>query len=80
MAFRAFKIKFFVTLEVLKPMKLLVGGELCPADERLLTQQGGGIVFKGNCTVFRHSDSGILKYVRLADVLAAVKPTAALPA
>lgn len=58
----------------------LAGGELCPAEERLLTQQGGAIVFRGDCTVFRHSDSGILKYVRLADVLAAVKPPAALPA
>ena len=58
----------------------VAGGELCPAEERLLTQQGGAIVFRGNSTVLKHSDSGILKYVRLADVLAALKPLAALPA
>lgn len=66
----------------LKPHGLvpLAGGELCPSEERLLTQQGGAIVFEGTSTIFRHDDSGILKYVRLPDVLATLKPPAALPA
>eukprot|EP00798_Chlamydomonas_sp_ICE-L_P028457 gene28456-31603_t len=36
--------------------------ELSPPREDLLTQQGGSVVFSGEETVFRHDDSGILKY------------------
>lgn len=47
-------------------------GELSPPNENLLTQQGGTVVFRGSETVFRHDDSGILKYTdvdKLLDVL-----------
>ena len=38
------------------------GSELSPPREDLLTQQGGTVAFSGEDTMFRHSDSGILKY------------------
>lgn len=38
------------------------GSELAPTDEALLTQQGGCLGFDGRDVIFRHSDSGILKY------------------
>lgn len=41
---------------------MLVGEELCPPNEDLLTQQGGTIAFDGQMTTFRHSDRGILDY------------------
>ncbi|KAK9812732.1 hypothetical protein WJX72_002816 [[Myrmecia] bisecta] len=54
--------------------------ELSPPKQELLTQQGGTLVFNGAQTVFRHDDSGILKYT---DVYAlrevALSGTAALP-
>jgi hypothetical protein len=53
---------------------------LSPKDERLLTQQGGALVMRGIETVFRHDDSGILKYVRVKDLLAAAQKPVALPA
>eukprot|EP00955_Chlamydomonas_euryale_P084783 364003-Chlamydomonas_euryale.AAC.31 len=36
--------------------------DLSPENEVLLTQQGGTVVFEGMNTLFRHDDSGILKY------------------
>ncbi|GLC39918.1 hypothetical protein PLESTB_001821700 [Pleodorina starrii] len=36
--------------------------ELCPPDTQLLTQQGGCLVFSGSQVVFKHVDSGILRY------------------
>ena len=41
---------------------LTPGGELCPPDTSLLTQQGGTLVFSGSSVVFKHVDSGILRY------------------
>eukprot|EP00897_Mesotaenium_endlicherianum_P010632 jgi/Mesen1/9598/ME000657S08869 len=40
-------------------------GELCPPKTELLTQQGGTLVFDGDREIFRHTDSGILKYTRV---------------
>ncbi|KAG2483176.1 hypothetical protein HYH03_017968 [Edaphochlamys debaryana] len=36
--------------------------ELSPPDETLLTQQGGSLVFSGDAVLFKHVDSGILRY------------------
>ena len=38
------------------------GGELCPEQTALLTQQGGCLVFKGKEVIYRHDDSGILMH------------------
>ncbi|CAK0785934.1 hypothetical protein CVIRNUC_009147 [Coccomyxa viridis] len=46
-------------------------GQLCPPDEALLTQQGGSLVFRGQDVVFRHDDSGILKYTDVDALVAA---------
>lgn len=35
---------------------------MSPPETRLLTQQGGSLVFDGQDVVFKHVDSGILKY------------------
>lgn len=51
--------------------------ELAPADEQLLTLQGGCIVFNGPDVVFRHADSGILKYADVGKVVAAALPPSA---
>lgn len=48
-------------------------GELSPTKTTLLTQQGGTIVFKGEAVIFKHVDSGILKYTSVEDLLDAVK-------
>ena len=56
------------------------GSQLAPRDERLLTQQGGALVLRGRQTVFRHNDSGILKFVGVKDLLAASRKPVALPA
>ena len=49
------------------------GGELCPEQTALLTQQGGCLVFKGKEVVFRHDDSGILKYTDCEALLDSVQ-------
>ncbi|KAL4433831.1 hypothetical protein ABPG75_000272 [Micractinium tetrahymenae] len=51
--------------------------KLAPANERLLTQQGGCLVFEGQRTVFRHADTGILKYVDVGAMLRAALPSGA---
>ena len=48
-------------------------GELCPPQTNLLTQQGGCLVFRGEEVVFKHVDSGILKYTDVDRLLEAVK-------
>jgi hypothetical protein len=56
-------------------MLLLVpcaGGELSPADTKLLVQQGGSLVFKGTDVIFRHNDLGILKYTDVDAMMAAI--------
>lgn len=60
-------------------MNLVLGhwNELAPANERLLTQQGGCLVFDGQRTVFRHADAGILKYVDVDTLLQAALPSGA---
>ncbi|EFJ49943.1 hypothetical protein VOLCADRAFT_89241 [Volvox carteri f. nagariensis] len=45
--------------------------ELCPADPSLLTQQGGCVVFAGEQVVFKHVDSGILRYTDVDEILKA---------
>ena len=47
------------------------GQQLCPRKEELLTQQGGCLVFAGQDVVFRHDDSGILKYTNVDALIAA---------
>jgi hypothetical protein len=37
----------------------------------LLVQQGGTLLFKGTQTLWRHNDSGILKYTDIDALLAA---------
>ena len=49
----------------------MAGGQLCPPDEALLTQQGGSLVFRGRDVVFRHDDSGILEYTDVDALVAA---------
>ena len=44
-------------------------GSLIPEKEELLLQQGGTIVFDGHATVFRHADSGILRYCDVDELL-----------
>ena len=56
------------------------GSQLAPREERLLTQQGGALVLRGKQTVYRHDDSGILKYASVKELLAAAQKPAALPA
>lgn len=46
--------------------------ELCPPKEALLTQQGGTVGFDGTTPVFRHDDTGILKYTDVDDLLRAM--------
>ena len=48
------------------------GSELCPDNVELLTQQGGCLVLRGQRVIYRHDDSGILKYVDCDAVLEAV--------
>ncbi|GAB4818964.1 hypothetical protein N2152v2_006010 [Parachlorella kessleri] len=48
--------------------------ELAPDDEQLLTLQGGCIAFYGQDVIFRHADSGILKYANVKELLEAVLP------
>lgn len=55
------------------------GSELCAPDESLLTQQGGSLLFQGEKVIFRHSDSGILKYTDLDALLDAVPAVYMLP-
>ncbi|GIL61004.1 hypothetical protein Vafri_15429 [Volvox africanus] len=45
--------------------------ELCPPDPRLLTQQGGCLVFSGEQVLLKHVDSGILRYADVDDILKA---------
>ena len=54
---------------------LLAGGQLCPENEELLTQQGGCLVFRGEEVIFRHDDSGILKYTNVDAMIAACNRT-----
>ena len=49
----------------------MAGGQLCPPNEALLTQQGGSLVFRGQDVVFRHDDSGILRYTDVDALIAA---------
>ncbi|KAI7838571.1 hypothetical protein COHA_007643 [Chlorella ohadii] len=51
--------------------------DLAPTNTRLLTQQGGCIAFDGQTTIFRHADTGILKYADVDALVAAVLPGAA---
>jgi hypothetical protein len=51
--------------------------DLAPTNTRLLTQQGGCIAFDGQQTIFRHADTGILKYADVNALVAAVLPGAA---
>ncbi len=44
---------------------------MCPPDPRLLTQQGGCLVFGGERLVLKHVDSGILRYTDVDAVLKA---------
>ncbi|MEW5305746.1 MAG: hypothetical protein WDW36_008265 [Sanguina aurantia] len=44
-------------------------GSLSPAKESLLTQQGGTIAFQDANLLFRHDDSGILKYTDVNELL-----------
>jgi hypothetical protein len=53
------------------------GGGLAPSDERLLTQQGGCIAFEGREVVYRHADTGILRYADVDALAAAVLPRGA---
>ncbi|CAL5228424.1 g11558 [Coccomyxa viridis] len=50
-------------------------GQLCPKNEELLTQQGGCLVFRGEDVIFRHDDSGILKYTDVDALIAACNRT-----
>jgi hypothetical protein len=60
-------------LLLLLPLQTLrAGGELSPPDTNLLVQQGGSLVFKGTDVIFRHNDSGILKYTDVDALLAAI--------
>ena len=52
-------------------------GELCPPNEQMLVQQGGTLVFEGADVVFRHRDSGILKYTDVDKLSQAVLAPAA---
>ncbi|KAG2431344.1 hypothetical protein HYH02_013334 [Chlamydomonas schloesseri] len=45
--------------------------ELCPPDTSLLTQQGGALVFSGTSVVYKHVDSGILRYTEPDAILQA---------
>ena len=57
------------------PLRPHAGAELSPPNTALLTQQGGTVVFDGTDTIFRHDDSGILKYtVRGLDAPAPCDP------
>lgn len=47
------------------------GAALAPQDERLLTQQGGCLVMEGTRVLYKHTDSGILKYANVDDVVRA---------
>jgi hypothetical protein len=60
-------------------LPLVAGGDLSPPNEDLLTQQGGTVAFRGTELVFKHADSGILKYTDVDALLAAVLPPAQLP-
>ena len=53
----------------------MAGGQLCPENEELLTQQGGCLVFRWEEVIFRHDDSGILKYTNVDALLAACNRT-----
>lgn len=53
----------------------VAGGQLCPEKEELLTQQGGCLVFRGEDVIFRHDDSGILKYTDVDALIAACNRT-----
>eukprot|EP00887_Chlorella_sp_A99_P003707 scaffold7.g3707.t1 len=50
--------------------------ELAPANERLLTQQGGCIGFEGRRVAFMHVDRGILTIADPAALVAAMAPSA----
>lgn len=56
-------------------------GQLCPPDRELLVQQGGTLVLDGTDVIYRHDDSGILKYTDLDQLLSVAleRPVAALP-
>jgi len=47
-------------------------GELSPPNQALLTQQGGTLAFDGTEVIFRHDDSGILKYTDVDALLRTV--------
>lgn len=49
----------------------VAGGQLCPPNEELLTQQGGCLLYRGKNVIFRHNDSGILKYTDVDALMAA---------
>ena len=53
---------------------------MSPPKEDLLTQQGGTVAFRGTEVVFKHADSGILKFTNVDEMLAAVLPPARLSA
>lgn len=53
---------------------------MAPEDERLLTQQGGCLVMEGSTLLYRHADSGILKYADVDAVAAsALQGAGSLP-
>ncbi|KAI3427059.1 hypothetical protein D9Q98_006999 [Chlorella vulgaris] len=54
--------------------------ELAPADERLLTQQGGCLVFDDRRVLYRHADTGILRYAPVEQLAAAALPSGAAAA
>eukprot|EP00894_Picocystis_sp_ML_P001604 jgi/Pico_ML_1/52121/g2881.t1 len=43
--------------------------ELCPDDDRLLTQLGGTLAFKGDELVYRFDDQGILVYADVDELI-----------
>lgn len=47
------------------------GSDLSPPNSELLTQQGGTLVLSGQDLLYKHVDSGILKYTDVDEVLQA---------
>eukprot|EP00271_Cylindrocystis_brebissonii_P014505 TRINITY_DN35867_c0_g1_i1.p1 TRINITY_DN35867_c0_g1~~TRINITY_DN35867_c0_g1_i1.p1 ORF type:complete len:363 (+),score=44.93 TRINITY_DN35867_c0_g1_i1:54-1142(+) len=47
-------------------------GELSPPKTQLLTQQGGTLVFSGRKVIYKHVDTGILKYTPIDELLKAI--------
>lgn len=47
-------------------------GSLSPPDTNLLVQQGGTLAFDGQDLIFKHEDSGILKYTDVEQLVMAI--------